>query len=136
MREKPEAPSDQPSKLRGFVVTTTIVTLFFVAAWWLFSGPAKGKEPSVRPADVPLDAAWIGGADGGAYVRCSVDSARNADHCEVWNDNNGDLVESGYYQMRGQARAATEQELKTISFPDFDGHIELTDGIWLDRLQP
>ena len=70
-----------------------------------------------------------------AYVRCSVDSARNADHCEVWNDNTGELAESGIYQVRGQARAATEQELMTISFPDFDGHIELENGLVLDRLE-
>ena len=129
---------DRPkhSRLRGFVVTTTVVTLFFGTAWYILSGPAKGAEPSVRPAGIPLDALWVGGADGGAYVRCAVDLARNVDRCEAWNDSTGNLAESGDYQVRGQARAATEQELKKISGADFDGHIYLENGMWLDRLQP
>lgn len=122
------------SRLKEFLITTTVVTLFFVAAWYVISGPAEGCPPSVRPAGVPSDALWVGGADGGAYVRCEVDLARNVDHCELWNDFTGDLAESGDYQIHGQARAATEQELKGFGAPDFAGHIYLINGIVLDRL--
>ena len=121
---------------RAFLTTAVLATLFFVSAWYFLFGPAKGMAPSVRPAGVPKDATWVGGADGGAYVRCSVDEARNVDQCAVWNDFTGDLIESGDYRIRGQARAATEQELRTISFPDFDGHIYLEKEMVLDRMQP
>jgi hypothetical protein len=126
----------QSSRLRGFVITTTVVIFFFAAAWWFLSGPPGELRPSVRPAGVPRDAVWAGGADGGAYVRCLVDRRKNADHCEVWNDNTGDLAESGDYQIEGQARAATAQELKAPQGSDFGGHIYLENGIVLDRLQP
>jgi hypothetical protein len=77
---------------------------------------------------------WVGGADGGAYVRCKVYVARDVDHCEIWNDSTGYLSEVGDYQVRGQARAATAQELDEIMFPDFAGHIYLANHIVLDRL--
>jgi len=57
----------------------------------------------------------------------------NVNRCEVWNDSTGKLGETGEYVLRGQARAATEDELKTISFPDFAGHIYLANNMVLDR---
>lgn len=56
-------------------------------------------EPQHRPPSVPNDAIWVGGADGGAYVRCGIDLARNVNPCSVWNDHTGVLVESGDYRL-------------------------------------
>ncbi|HXS14275.1 MAG TPA: hypothetical protein VN734_16360 [Acidobacteriaceae bacterium] len=69
-------------------------------------------EPKVRPAKVPGSAVWAGGADGGAYVRCSVDAKRNVDVCEVWNDNTGYSAGARDYQLEKEHRAATNSELK------------------------
>src|SRR5215475_12468783 len=71
-------------------------------------GPATSMEPKTRPQGVPIDARWVGGADGGSYVRCSVDTARNVNPCSVWNDHTGQLIESGDYRLRNEGRAATE----------------------------
>jgi hypothetical protein len=87
-------------------------------------------EPKTRPSRVPGDAVWVGGADGGAYVRCAVDVIRKVNPCSVWNDYTGDLVESGNYRLQMQGRAATESELR-IRFPDFDGSIYLEGGLVL-----
>lgn len=116
------------------IVFAVLVVVVLVGLGYVVLGPATGFAPKQRPVGVPLDAVWVGGADGGAYVRCAVDAARNVNHCEVWNDSTGNLSEHGDYQVRGQARAATEQELKGISFPDFAGHIYLAKGIVLDHL--
>ena len=118
----------------AFLITTSVVTLFIVAAWYVLFGPATGSPPKVRPASVPHDATWAGGADGGAYIRCAVNLARNVDHCEVWNEFTGDLVESGDYQVRTQARAATGLELRGLRGADFDGQIYLEHEVVLDRL--
>jgi hypothetical protein len=75
----------------------------------------------------------VGGADGGAYIRCIAEIAKNVDHCELWDDYTGEGV-SADYQVRGEARAATEQELQATKSPDYNGHIYLGNGIWLDRL--
>jgi hypothetical protein len=102
---------------------------------WYLMGPAKPMVPKHRPNGVPANAVWVGGADGGAYVRCSIDRVINVDRCEVWNDSTGKLAEAGEYILRGHARAATEDELRTVSFPDFDGHIYLSDNMVLDRIR-
>ena len=94
---------------------------------------ATRLEPKTRPSRVPGDAMWVGGADGGAYVRCTSDSLRDVNRCSVWNDYTGDLIESGDYRLRKEGRAATEAELH-ISFPDFGGLIYLKNGLVLKRL--
>jgi len=96
---------------------------------------ATRLKPKTRPLRVPSDALWVGGADGGAYVRCTSDSARDVNPCSVWNDYTGDLIESGDYRLRKEGRAATEAEL-VISFPDFGGLIYLKNGLVLKRLPP
>jgi hypothetical protein len=90
-------------------------------------------EPKTRPSGVPSDARWVGGADGGAYVRCSVDAAHDVNPCSVWNDYTGKLVESGNYRLLKEGRAAKESELR-ITFPDFGGLIYLQGGLILKRL--
>jgi hypothetical protein len=42
-------------------------------------------EPAKRPANVPETAVWAGGADGGAYVLCTVDAVLDANRCTVWD---------------------------------------------------
>lgn len=88
--------------------------------------------PKHRPPNVPSDAKWVGGADGGAYVRCGIDLAQNVNPCSVWNDNTGALVESGDYKLVKEQRAANQAELQ-ITFPDFDGQIYLKGGLVLKR---
>lgn len=89
-------------------------------------------RPKQRPANVPSSAVWAGGADGGAYLRCVVDSQRNVDRCEIWNDFTGELVASGDYQLAKEHRAATYTELKfSGAVNDF---IYLSDGRVLVRV--
>jgi len=114
------------------------VRLLAVAAIVMFlspcgCGPAAPLKPKTRPQGVPTAALWVGGADGGAYVLCSVDTARNVNPCSVWNDYTGDLVESGNYRLRKEVRAATQSELR-ISFPDFNGLIYLNGGLVLNYI--
>jgi hypothetical protein len=90
-------------------------------------------RPEKRPGGVPLDATWVGGADGGAYVRCAFDKTNNVDKCAVWNAYTGNLIESGDYLIASQNRPATDSELKHISAPDFGGAIYLENGLVLRR---
>ena len=89
-------------------------------------------EPKNRPAGVPSSAIWAGGADGGAYVYCTIDPARNVNPCKVWNDYSGELVEAGDYKLTNGNRAAKQSELR-VSFPDFGGKIYLKGGLVLKR---
>ena len=56
---------------------------------------------------VRRSAVWAGGADGGAYVRCSVDAKRDVDLCEVWNDYTGYSAGPRDYQWKRSPRSRT-----------------------------
>ena len=57
-------------------------------------------EPKTRPSGVPGDAIWAGGADGGAYVRCTVDVIHDVNLCTVWNDYTGGSIGPGKWQRK------------------------------------
>jgi hypothetical protein len=89
-------------------------------------------EPKPRPSSVPSDALWAGGADGGAYVRCTVDVIQDVNLCTVWNDYTGRSSGLGRYRLEKENRAATESELKiTGATTEF---IYLQGGLALKRL--
>jgi hypothetical protein len=73
--------------------------------------PAELRPPH-RPAEVPIDAVWAGGADGGAYIKCTVDAVRNVDRCSIWNDFTGKSTEPEDYMLLREHRAATDYELQ------------------------
>jgi hypothetical protein len=110
----------------GFACTVAL------ASGLVSCGKSASLKPNKKPLGVPADALWVGGADGGAYVRCTVDSSHNVNPCSVWNDYTGALIESGNYQLRKEGRAAKESELR-VSFPDFGGLIYLDGGLVLKR---
>jgi hypothetical protein len=74
-------------------------------------GPAQLK-PAKRPSGVPANAVWAGGADRGAYVRCSLDEQREVDKCIVWKDYNGETDGLKDYRLEKEHRAASVDELK------------------------
>ena len=90
-------------------------------------------HPPAKPKGVPNEAVWAGGPDGGAFVFCDVDSTKNVNHCNVWNDSNGQLVESGEYRLLKEGRAAEKSEL-VYSWADGAGWIGLKQGLVLDNL--
>jgi hypothetical protein len=90
-------------------------------------------RPKHYPAGVPSYAVWAGGADGGAYISCTVEPPRNLNYCRVWNDFGGELIESGDYQFLVQHRLARQSELKYLG-ADFDGEIYLQNGLTLKKL--
>jgi hypothetical protein len=90
-------------------------------------------EPKQRPPGVPVSAIWAGGPDGGSYIWCDLDAARDVNTCTVWNDFTGGVVESGEYRLLRQRRAATKEELQ-FRWADRGGWIGLMDGKILDNL--
>jgi len=87
------------------------IWIFALTVTFSACGPAS-LEPRKRPSGVPNTAVWAGGADGGCYVQCSVDTERNVNRCKVWNDFTGELEVSGDYRLVNEDRAAKETELK------------------------
>jgi len=84
-------------------------------------------DPPPRPAGVPQSAVWAGGADGGAFIDCRVNTD-GSDACVVYNDYTGQPWTRGEagYVLEGKARGATQDELKYLGT---DGErIFLTNG--------
>lgn len=102
----------------------------FLCVVLLSCQPAE-LRPAKKPAAVPDDAVWAGGADGGAYMRCSVDAAHNVDRCTVWNDFTGETSGPADYRLSKHHRAATASELKFTGAVNND--IYLQNGLILER---
>lgn len=69
-----------------------------------------------RPTGVPPDAVWAGGAEGGAWIRCVAEGARN--RCSVYNDFTGQLETEGLFVIRGTQAGVPRNEL---GYNGFDG---------------
>jgi hypothetical protein len=93
---------------------------------------APSLEPTTRPSGVPSTALWAGGADGGAYIECSVNEERNVNHCTVWNDYTGQVAESGDFRLVKENRAATNTELR---FRGVAGGVIFLEGNLMLKLQ-
>lgn len=58
-----------------------------------------GVNPPPRPSNVPAEAIWAGGSDGGAWIQCSPLSGKWEFHCIVYRDE-GELWAKGTYYLR------------------------------------
>ncbi len=89
--------------------------------------------PWKRPPNVPQNAVWAGGPDGGAYILCTVDKVRDVNPCSVWNQSSGDM-RSGSFRLEKEGRAASQSELNyegAIITGDHQGTIYLKNGDFL-----
>jgi hypothetical protein len=85
--------------------------LLVIAA--LLVGCSPGQS---RPSNLPTDATWLGGPDGGVWLAC-VQLNPSRLRCSVFQEN-GDLLQSGTYSAKS-----------TVSVTDlvaFDGNTLLT----------
>ena len=106
-----------------------------IAATAVLFGCGHQHIPPDRPAGVPAEAVWAGGLDGGSFIRCEIDPARNVDKCTVYNDYSGQIMEQGDFRLKDEGRAARAEELK-YAWADWGGMIGLADGRVLSRVRP
>lgn len=88
----------------------------------------SGINPPERLPSIPVEAVWVGGADGGAWIRCKEDGVLN--FCTVYNEHTGEVWADGRFVVKGQTQGVPSEELK---YDYFDGqHIGLIDGRLLE----
>jgi hypothetical protein len=69
-----------------------IAILSFLLGWWAMKENASTNRP-IRPENVPEEAFWAGGADGGNwYLINKVDTIQNRAIITVYNDQSGDRI--------------------------------------------
>jgi hypothetical protein len=107
------------------------VAVCLVSVCLLACGKPAELRPDHRPIGVPSDAVWAGGADGGAYIKCTADSTRNVDRCSVWNDFTGASTGPHDYSLFKEHRAAKDLELEYTGA--VNDSIYLRNGLILQR---
>jgi hypothetical protein len=87
-------------------------------------------NPPPRAPGIPLEAVWAGGADGGAWLLCTVESRRN--RCTIYNDHTGQVWARGIFVLEGRQEGVPKAELR---YSSFDGRaVHLQDGRTLVQL--
>lgn len=82
---------------------------FLLAACAFFSGCSKFHR---RPGNVPSSAVWIDGT----FISCATDKRTNTNHCTVYRDNDGQILEEGVFILNISHAAASEEELRYAAF--------------------
>lgn len=102
--------------------------------------PGEVSAPA-RPTKVPAAAVWAGGADGGAWIECSVQrSVQDHYRCRVYDDYEGSVWAEGEYVLRLSRWNTSEKNAllepanqpAALRYSSFDGRlIHLADSLVL-----
>ena len=86
---------------------------------------ACSYEPA-KPSNVPAEAFWIGGHDGGVFLRCKQVSKKSKNYqCSVYNDFNGEVWKQCIFTVENGSPDFNPDD-KEI-YAGYDGSIILRD---------
>lgn len=108
--------------------------LIYMARLTYFTCISKITEidPPDKLQDIPSEAVWVGGVDGGAWYLCKKISSYKAD-CIIYNDNNGEVWESGIFTTKSGSLEEIDF-LNSKSYQGFNGdRLLLTNGAILRK---
>ena len=91
------------------------VPLAFILSLFLWTGCIHRKvEAPPRPSNVPQEAQWYGGADGGCWIIIHDTDTVNRFHVRCFFDGSGNLREEGIYEVDTTVtkRTYTAEELR------------------------
>jgi hypothetical protein len=93
-----------------------IRALFLLGVAFLYACSSYQHE---RPKSVPSAAQWLGGADGGVWIKCLQQNASLL-KCEIFDGDTGRILQSGTYLSHG---SITQADLTA-----FDGRTLITNS--------
>ncbi len=80
-----------------------IIFVFVLSLTIIFFFVLERVEPIKRPSNVPLDAIYDGGPDGGNWIWCvPYKDSTNIFYCEVYDDDSGITVYKGLFKFDGK----------------------------------
>ena len=89
--------------------------LAVLTALWTMACDGK-VEPPPRPTNVPTEAVWAGGADGGDWFACRLETGARYD-CSIYSDHDGVLnVRGTFVRIRSGAPEPSDQLAFTGAF--------------------
>jgi hypothetical protein len=100
--------------------------ILFVLALAIIAGCST--QPS-RPSTVPSDAFFVGGADGGVFLRCSRNSSNTKTYqCSIYNDFSGEVLSEGIFAVAASGNPDFDPNDKGM-YDSWDGRgLHLKDG--------
>lgn len=90
LQHKVQEQEDKAMK-KGLKISVTIILLLtgtYFGVKWFFSQPC---QPPDKPSQVPAEAVWLGGCDGGSWMEL-VSIEKDQARFRVYRDWNGDLI--------------------------------------------
>ncbi len=91
-------------------------------------------KPPERKSNIPSEAQWYGGKDGGVWIVVSSSHRPNSFNVVVYNENNGNVIVKGLYRASAECsngNLTVEEVRKYINA--FDGEKILLQKIKQDR---
>lgn len=120
--------NDYPER-RCVLIRSCMVLLGILSAGAMWHCQSSEPASPAHPRGVPTGARWIGGADGGMFLRCSCVDARI--RCEMWHDYTGELTCVAEFAA-DESGCAAQSLVQAATFVDaYNGRIRTTDGrLW------
>ena len=110
----------QNKKITLFITMIFIIIIIIVAIFY-----NKPLSPPERIGDIPINAFWVGGSDGGLWYEFFTNND-SIYHFRIYNDFSGLKTFEGDYKVSGQCK----DEIKNANLKDIISH-STNDRIYL-----
>ena len=110
-------------------------SLIIAAVALLCSSCSRAPSPPIRPANVPNDTFWVGGPEGGTFIRLQKhsDTPERVYDAWIYNDRSGGLWYSGRLVLSGP-REPEPDLTQPDTFQGWDGErLHLSDGRTMEK---
>lgn len=94
----------------------------------LFGCADKDARQTERPANVPVNAKWSGGVDGGSWFNCNPIKKKWHYDCVVYNDFDGQVEDEGVYVLRSVYWSKEQNKMIDESMESFSVSYNYFDG--------
>ena len=104
------------------VATPCLIALFVVGVmlYRYINSSEAAAEAQPRPQNVPAQASWVGGADGGVYIQ-TVKFERKRAQLKVFMET-GDVLSEGWFSLSEGCEFDTSEQMAE-EFGGFDGNV-------------
>ncbi|MEJ0105419.1 MAG: hypothetical protein WDO19_23935 [Bacteroidota bacterium] len=119
--------------MKKSIIILMVLLLILAAGIVYFWGNGHANiTPPERPANIPQQAEWVGGADGGNWYQVTKVISKNAFKIKIYNDGNGELeIDTTFILNSDCAFREIDSLTLTKRFNFFDGkEIEL---LWPEK---
>ena len=104
--------------LRQLIIIPKVIALlvFVLAVGAFYLGFGNQDVQMAKPKNVPHSAQWVGGQDGGDWIRCKESTNSKRVECSMFSELTGELTETATF-----TRQNFNEPISTVEFDFYDG---------------